>query len=154
MAYDNTKLDKTVTRWLKTKCKKGPGETYAGDLLESFDAFVVKTNALNGSPGRVAFGSALTRKKLKKRKACGLTYWLGLTLKKPPKVSVPRENTKADDTLRMTTKRERAERAKQDAITKAEERKKRTKEIIKRMKKETAERVRSAGDLEPVIPAD
>ena len=149
MSYDNTKLDAAINRWIKRDCSESFGETYAGDLLTNFEEFCADTGALKRSPGRVAFGKCLARREYEKRKVCGLTYWAGILIKKPPVVSVPRENTKSPDTKRMDAQRERQDKLDQEAKEKAAEKKSRAAKVKKRMKKESKKVNQNVKQVEP-----
>ena len=147
MAYDNTKLDIAVQSWISRDCVESFGETYAGDLLQSFEKFCAETGAMNRSPGRVAFGKALGRRNYEKRKLCGLTYWNGILLEKPIEMLQPRENSKSADTLRMEAKRARAEKEKLRQQEKEAARKARAAEVKRRMKAENKKHNLEIGKL-------
>ena len=92
--YDNTKFHAAFDEWLKQNVEIGFGEHYAGDLLEDFREFLMETKMMKTDPGRVVFGRRLGEKGLfEKRKKAGLTYWTGLTLRKPRK-TVPQRYAK------------------------------------------------------------
>jgi len=147
MAYDNTKLDEAIRRWIERDCDETFGETYAGDLLASFESFCADTGAMKRSPGRVAFGKALARREFEKRKVCGLTYWAGIVLTAPPEVSVPRENAKKEDTQRLAARREKIAARQAEEARKEQERRERAKTVKRRMAGETKEKVASAGQF-------
>lgn len=82
--YDNTKLDAAFAEWLKQNVTLGFGEHYAGDLLADFNDFIHETGMMKRSPGRVVFGRKLKEHgDLERFKRGGLTYWAGLSLKRP-----------------------------------------------------------------------
>ena len=84
MTYDNTKFEAAFTAWLDANVDIGFGEHYAGDLLDDFCEFLAESGMMKRSPGRVIFGKQLRlHGGFERRKALGLTYWSGLTLKKP-----------------------------------------------------------------------
>ena len=149
MSYDNTKLDDAISRWVKRDCSESFGETYAGDLLNNFEEFCADTGAMKRSPGRVAFGKCLARREYEKRKVCGLTYWAGIVIKKPPEFSKPRENTKSPDTKRMNAQRERQAESDQKTEDKAAEKKSRAAKVKKRMKKESKKVNQNVKQVEP-----
>ena len=94
MTYDNTKVDIAINNWIKASCKKEFGETYAGDLLNSFIEHCQRSGDLKRSPGRVVFGKLLADLGYEKRKLGGLTYWAGITLvSAPEKKAEPASNT-------------------------------------------------------------
>ena len=152
MAYDNTKLDAAIEGWIKADCVEGFGETYAGDLLASFENYCAVTGALKRSPGRVVFGKCLARREYEKRKVCGLTYWAGILLEKPPVVSVPRENTKSEDTKRIEARRLRDEKLAEEKAEKEQARKDRAKAVRERIKKESKEHNIEVGQQPPADP--
>ena len=149
MAYDNTKMDAAINRWIKKNCIEGFGETYAGDLLKSFDDYCAKTGSLKRSPGRVVFGMALARRNYEKRKVCGLVYWAGLLLKAPPGVTAPRENAKSSDTLRVKQHRERMDKKEELAKEQAAERESRAARVRARMAGESKKNNQAAGLSKP-----
>ena len=87
MTYDNTKFQAAMEAWLVARCDEGFGETYAGDLLEDFENWLVNTSALRSSPGHVVFGMELARLGFEKRRKMGLTFWGGVLLRNSPDLS-------------------------------------------------------------------
>ncbi len=101
------------------------------------------------SCGRVALGKALTRRgKYTRRKICGQAYYSGLTLAKPPEVSMPRENTKSSDTLRMDAQRAREDAKREKKELREQDRIQHQKDVKERMAGESKERNQAAG-LQP-----
>ncbi len=92
MAYDNTKLNIAIDKWLKKNCAMQMGETYAGTLLDDFEEFCANKQLLKRSPGRVVFGKMLAERKLEKRRKNGLIFWSGIVLKKD-RQTIPRLHT-------------------------------------------------------------
>lgn len=146
MAYDNTKLKAAIKKWIAKHCTETFGETYSGDLLESFNQFCDKTGAMKRSPGRVVFGRMLAERGYEKRKLCGLTYWSGIIIKqKEAPVVVPRANKKSPNT--KTVQHSLQKKAERDKIRdeKEAELKQRAADVKKRMQAETKEKIQSAG---------
>jgi len=104
----------------------------------------------------VAFGKALGRREYEKRKVCGLTYWAGITLRKPPEVSIPRENKKSDHTLRAEARRERLTKQQAEEAAREKARIERQKEVKARMAGESKEKIQAVGlnDTAPTPEAD
>ena len=148
MAYDNTKLELAVDRWLTAECIEGFGETYSGTLLTSFEDFCFESGALKRSPGRVAFGSALKRRGFETRKMGGLTFWAGITLKTPPAIIEPRQNPAAAES-RTATRVHKIEENQSKLENSAAERAQRAAEVKKRMRDETKERNQRADRVSP-----
>lgn len=145
MVYDNTKMDAAITKWIKRDCRQCPGETYAGDLLESFEKYCSRTGALKSSPGRVAFGKALRRRDFDKRKVCGLTYWAGLVIAKPRGITTPRQNAKSSDTKRLRQHQEFLDKKTKLAEDKLAERKAHAAAVKARMKAENKKHNQAVG---------
>lgn len=135
--YNSTKLIKAISAWIKADCQEGFGQTYAGSLFQSFEAYLERTSALKSSPGRIAFGRELAGlKRFEKKQIGGLTHWTGIVLKAPATV-VPLRQAK---TIKKLTQRAtvRTKQLKSSPKKRAAEQKSRLKEVRKRMKAESA----------------
>lgn len=142
--YDNSKFEIAIKNWLKTCCKKGFGEEYAGDLLDSFIAHCKATKDMKRSPGRVVFGKELARLGFDRRKLAGLTYWSGLALRKAPKKTAVRRYKKTEAAIVKKDEAKKAEAVNDKAQDKKEKIQHRT-EVQKRMARETPEAARAVG---------
>ena len=144
MSYDNTKFHAAFDEWLNQNVDIGFGEHYAGDLLEDFREFLRETKMMKTDPGRVVFGRRLGEKGLfDKRKKAGLTYWTGLTLRKPRKM-VPMRYAK-------TVEREEQERLDRKIIADREKMIKSPEARVERLRdfhKELEEEERKLRELE------
>lgn len=142
--YDNTKFEIAIKNWLKACCKKGFGEEYAGDLLDSFIKYCKRSKDMKRSPGRVVFGKELARLGFDRRKLAGLTYWSGLALRKAPKKTAVRRYKKTTDAIDEKVKVKKEKVVSDKAEARKEKIQHRT-EVQKRMARETPEAARAAG---------
>jgi len=142
--YDNTKLENAVANWLELCCDEAFGESYAGALFDSFNAYLAESGDLKRTPGRVVFGRELARRGFEKRKRAGLTYWAGLLLKAPPADTAPRHYSKTAEQLEERRQESEAEREAREAEAQAE-RAQHDSEARKRMARETAGAARAVG---------
>ncbi len=156
MSYDNTRLDLAVSRWLESNTQKSKVKTtYARDMLNDFVSFCIEKKAMKGSPGRVAFGSALVRAGYKKTKSQGYSAWLGVVLKNPPEVSAISRNVLTGSALARQTDR-LADSAKEAEANQKNLKKERANDradqlarMKVRMAAESKEVIVAAGHLEP-----
>jgi hypothetical protein len=106
MSYDNTKFHAAFDAWLDQNTDVGFGEHYAGDLLDDFCSFLAETKMMKRSPGRVVFGRRLAEMGFDRRKSLGLTYWSGLSLKKPRSTTPKRYKKTVTAETREASERE------------------------------------------------
>ena len=156
MAYDNTKLDLAVSRWLERECTTGgDNSAFARDLMESFVDFCKDTKALKNSPGRVAFGKALTRSGHVKIKTKGYSAWSGIELINPPEVSAICQNSLTGAALARQkarlAQREKEAKANQKKLEKerADDRADHAAHVRDRMRGESKEVAQAAGVICP-----